>query len=166
MWKLLFQRCAAATGLVGVTCRTRVWFKRCNFALCVFVYFFFTLYSKQINNYKLSFTCMWMCVFFVVHWQFFSFFSWSGPNPDPTEPVGSKNWFSTSVCVWVVCLCVLFQHNLFVGKLVPFNCSWDYFLLVSSFSNKDWTFKTTTLLYCLFFSVIRVCVFFYHFTNT
>lgn len=99
---------------------------------------------------------MWMCFFCFFVWFIgnFVFFSWSGPNPAPTEPVGSKNWFSTSV--WVVCsVCVLFQHNLFVGKLVPFNCSWDYFCLFLPFRTKIEHLK---LLHCciVFFSVIRV----------
>lgn len=109
--------------------------------------------------------CLWMCVWLLslAFLLFFvSVFLKHGHLPVPTEPEASKNWFSTSVCVWSVL--VLFQHNHFVGKLVPFNCScrttFFLFLLVSSFSNKDWTFKTTTLccLYCLFFllSVIRV----------
>lgn len=125
---------------------------------------FFTLYSKQINNYNLSFTWIFACecVCGCFHWHFCCFlfvsvFLKHGHLPVPTEPEASKNWFSTSVCVWSVL--VLFQHNHFVGKLVPFNCScrttFFLFLLVSSFSNKDWTFKTTTLCFCI------VCFFFF-----
>lgn len=44
--------------------------------------FFFTLYSKQINNYNLSFTCVFACecVCGCFHWHFCCFlflFSWS-----------------------------------------------------------------------------------------
>lgn len=75
------------------------------FTLCVCVSVSFseyvTLYSKQINNYKLILlACEWLLFFCVVHWHFcFFFFLEAATNPAPTEPVGSKNWFSTSVSV-------------------------------------------------------------------
>lgn len=51
---------------------------------------------------------MWMVAFSVWFIGIFVFFFLeAATNPAPTEPVGSKNWFSTSVSVWVVCfLCV------------------------------------------------------------
>lgn len=121
--------------------------------LCIFSEYVFTLYSKQINNYKLILlACECVFLWFIGN---FVLFSWSGPNPDPTEPVGSKNWFSTSVCEWSVCV-FYFSTTFLLGNWYRSTAVETIFLFVSSFSNKDWTFKTTTLLYCLLFSVIRV----------
>lgn len=105
------------------------------------------------------------CFFCVVHWHFCFFFLEAATNPAPTEPVGSKNWFSTSVSVWVVFfsvwVCVLFQHNLFVGKLVPFNCSCRLFFCL--FLPSRTKIEHLKLLHCCIVfssSVIRVCLFF------
>lgn len=70
--------------------------------MCVSVSFseYVTLYSKQINNYKLILlACEWLLfsVWFIGIFVFF--FLEAATNPAPTEPVGSKNWFSTSVSV-------------------------------------------------------------------
>lgn len=64
--------------------------------------------------------CVWLLSLAFLLFFLFGFLK-HGHLPIPTEPEASKNWFSTSVCVWSVL--VLFQHNHFVGKLVPFNCS-------------------------------------------
>lgn len=124
---------------------------------------YFTCYSKQINNYNvtlLALACECVCLVVFLGIFVFVFFVLKARPPFRFLPNrrGPKTG-SLLVCVWSVL--VLFQHNLFVGKLVPFNCSCRtiLFLLVSSFSNKDWTLK---LLHCIVFhlSVIRVCLFF------
>lgn len=69
--------------------------------MCVSVSFseYVTLYSKQINNYKLILlACEWL-LFSVWFIGIFVFFLEAATNPAPTDPVGSKNWFSTSVSV-------------------------------------------------------------------
>lgn len=69
--------------------------------MCVSVSFseYVTLYSKQINNYKLILlACEWL-LFLCGSLAFLFFFLEAATNPAPTEPVGSKNWFSTSVSV-------------------------------------------------------------------
>lgn len=70
--------------------------------MCVSVSFseYVTLYSKQINNYKLILlACEWLLFLCGSLAFLFFFFLEAATNPVPTEPVGSKNWFSTSVSV-------------------------------------------------------------------
>lgn len=134
--------------------------------MCVSVSFseYVTLYSKQINNYKLILlACEWL-LFLCGSLAFLFFFFLKRPPIRLLQnrwgpKTGSLLVFLCEWSVFSVWVCVLFQHNLFVGKLVPFNCSCRlFFLFVSSFANKDWTFKTTTLLYCFFF-FSYTCVF-------
>lgn len=71
--------------------------------LCIFSEYVFTLYSKQINNYKLILLACECVCFFVVHWQFCSFFL-KRPQSGSYRTGGVQNWFSTSVCEWSVCV--------------------------------------------------------------
>lgn len=144
------------------------------FCMCMCV-IFFTLYSKQINNYNLSFTCVFACecVCGCFHWHFCCFlflFSWSTAT---CRFLSNRKRPKTGSLLVFVCGLFLFYFSttILLGNWYRSTAVVELlflFLLVSSFSNKDWTFKTTTLccLYCLFFLLPVIRVFFYHVTNT
>lgn len=134
--------------------------------LCVCV---FTFYSKQINNYNLillalAYECVWLCslAFCCV---FFCFLEAWHPFRFLPNRWGPKTG-SLLMCVWSVLF--LFQHNLFVGKLVPFNCSCRTIVCFCWFLPFRTKIEHLKLLHCLycFSSFCNTCVCFYHVTNT
>lgn len=136
--------------------------------MCVSVSFseYVTLYSKQINNYKLILlACEWL-LFSVWFIGIFVFFFLKRPPIRLLQnrwgpKTGSLLVFLCEWSVFSVWVCVLFQHNLFVGKLVPFNCSCRLFFCL--FLPSRTKIEHLKLLHCCIVfssSVIRVCLFF------
>lgn len=105
------------------------------------------------------------CFFCVVHWHFCFFFLKRPPIRLLQNRWGPKTGsLLVFLCEWSVFsvwVCVLFQHNLFVGKLVPFNCSCRLFFCL--FLPSRTKIEHLKLLHCCIVfssSVIRVCLFF------
>lgn len=123
--------------------------------LCIFNEYVFTLYSKQINNYKLILLACECVCFFCGSLAILFFFLEAAPIRILQNRWGPKTG-SLLVCVSGLSVCSISAQP-FCWEIGTVQLQLRlFFLFVSSFSNKDWTFKTTTLLYCLLFSVIRV----------
>lgn len=127
--------------------------------LCIFSEYVFTFYSKQINNYKLILVAC-ECVFLVFFCGSLAillfFFSLEAAPIRHLQSRWGPKTGSLLVCEWSVMCVFYFSTTFLLGNWYRSTAVETIYLLVSSFSNKDWTFKTTTLLYCFFFSVIRV----------
>lgn len=104
---------------------------------------------------------MWMCVvaFYLWlssgSWQFVLFLEARPPTRFLPNRWGPKTWFSTSVWVWFL---FYFSTTFLLGNWYRSTAVVELFFFAFSFSNKDWTFKTTTL-FVLFFFLSNTCVF-------